>query len=182
MLRLSYRATYRATQKRAPHRATWIVARVRGALRIDVTTGHQTATLVVNGRGSFSCAAAGRRRTCFRVARAGKPIPAPFNHAPQLLFSTDLSDLAARAGDYAITTTDVTTAGGRPGDACFRIRALASAPKPQAPTGSYCFTSKGVLDAVLFPTGSALRLVSFTSRSPKPAFFRPYSSPTPLPG
>jgi hypothetical protein len=181
-LHASYRATYLARQTIRPHRADWLVARTPTALRIDVVTGRRMATLIVGPKGAFSCARAGARRACFRVAKPGKPVPPPFDHAPQALFAADLASLAQHAGDYAISSATAAEGGGRSQDSCFHIRAKASAPKPRVPTGVYCFADVGVLTAIRFPTGSTVRLVTVRMTRPPSVTFRPYSSPTPLPG
>ena len=181
-LRVSYHASYVARQDKAPHRAEWQVAHTPAALRIDVVTRVQTATLIVSSKGAFSCARAGHRRACFRVAKPGKPVPAPFDHAPQALFTSDLHSLAEHAGDYVITPVSTATGGGRAGDSCFRIRAMSSAPNPRVPTGVYCFAHTGVLTAIRFPTGSTVRLTNVRMSRPPASVFHPYSSPTPLPG
>jgi len=181
-LRVSYRASYVARQDKKPHRADWQVAHTPASLRIDVVTSDQTATLIVGPKGAFSCARAGHRRACFRVAKPGKPVPAPFDHAPQALFTSDLHSLAEHAGTYGITPVTPAVGGGRSGDTCFRIRATASAPSPRVPTGVYCFADVGVLTAIRFPTGSTVRLVKVRMSRPPASAFHPYSSPTPLPG
>jgi hypothetical protein len=181
-LRASYRASYVARQDKRPHRADWRVARTPSALRIDVVTGGRTATLIVGPKGAFSCARAGKRRACFRVAKPGRPVPPPFDHAPQALFSADLLTLAQHAGAYAIRGVTTAEGGGRGGDSCFRVRATSTAPKRQVPTGVYCFADVGVLTAIRFPTGSTVRLLDVQMSRPGPTTFRPYSSPTPLPG
>jgi len=181
-LQVSYHASYVARQDRKPHRADWQVAHTPAALRIDVVTSDQTATLIVGSKGAFSCARAGHRKACFRVAKPGKPVPAPFDHAPQALFTSDLHSLAEHAGDYGITPVTASAGGGRNGDRCFRIRAAASAPSPRVPTGVYCFSGAGVLTAIRFPTGSTVRLLKVQMSRPPASVFRPYSSPTPLPG
>ena len=178
----SYLADYVARQDNKPHRADWKVARTPSALRIDVVTGGHTATLIVSSKGAFSCARAGKRKACFRVAKPSKPVPAPFDHAPQAVFAADLVALAQHAGSYSVRAATVAEGGGRTGDSCFRIRATSSAPKPRVPTGVYCFADSGVLTAIRFPTGSTVRLVSVRMRRPAPKAFTPYSSPTPLPG
>ncbi|HET6816712.1 MAG TPA: hypothetical protein VFH66_05740 [Mycobacteriales bacterium] len=180
-LRASYRATYLVRQDRKGHRADWRVAHTPAALRIDVVTHDQTATLIVGPKGAFSCARSGHRRACFLVAKPGRPVPAPFNHAPQALFTSDLKSLAEHAGSYDVAAVASSAAGGRAGDSCFSIRATSSAPKPQVTTGVYCFAPSGLLTAIRFPTGSTVRLVS-SRMAPQPAsVFRPYSSPTPIP-
>jgi hypothetical protein len=151
-------------------------------LRIDVVTNDQTATLIVGPKGAFSCARSGHRKACFRVAKPGKPVPAPFDHAPQALFTSDLHSLAEHAGDYGITPVTTSVGGGHDGDSCFRIRATSAAPKPRVPTGVYCFADAGVLTAISFPTGSTVRLVKVRMSRPPSSVFHPYSSPTPLPG
>ena len=178
----SYRAGYVARQDRKPHHADWRVARTPSALRIDVLAGGHTATLIVSPKGAFSCARAGKRKACFRVAKPGRPVPAPFDHAPQSVFAADLVSLAQHAGAYSIRTATVAEGGGRDGDSCFRIRATSSAPKPRVPTGVYCFADAGVLTAIHFPTGSTVRLAWVRMSKPAATVFRPYSSPTPLPG
>jgi hypothetical protein len=181
-LHASYRASYVARQDNRPHRAEWQVARTPSALRIDVITGGRTATLIVGPKGAFSCARAGKRRACFRVAKPGRPVPPPFDHAPQALFAADLVSLAQHAGTYAIAAATTAEGGGRGGDNCFRVRPTSAATKPRVPTGVYCFADVGVLTAVRFPTGSSVRLVDVRMSRPGPTAFRPYSSPTPLPG
>ena len=180
-LRVSYHASYVVRQDKKPHRADWQVAHTPAALRIDVVTNSQTATLIVGPKGAFSCARAGHRKACFRVAKPGKPIPAPFDHAPQALFTSDLHSLAEHAGDYAVTAVTTSVGGGRSGDTCFRIRATSSAAKPRVPTGVYCFAGTGVLTAIRFPTGSTVQLVTVRMSRPPASVFHPYSSPTPLP-
>jgi hypothetical protein len=181
-LALSYHATYLARQDKEPHRATWQVSHTPTALRIDVVTKRQTATLIVGPKGAFSCARAGHRRACFRVAKPGRPVPAPFDHAPQALFTADLHSLVQHAGAYSISTVTTSEGGGRDGDSCFRVRATSAAPKPRVPTGIYCFAEAGVLTAIRFPTGSTVRLVKVRMSRPRASVFHPYSSPTPLPG
>src|SRR4051812_40815620 len=181
-LRASYRASYVVRQKQRPHHADWQVSRTPSALRIDVITGQRTATLIVGPKGAFSCARAGKRRACFRVAKPGRPVPPPFDHAPQALFASDLLSLAQHAGAYVIRPATSAEGGGRGGDSCFRVGATARAPKPRVPTGVYCFADVGVLTAIRFPTGSSVRLVDVRMHRPGPTTFRPYSSPTPLPG
>ena len=181
-LRVSYHASYVARQDKTPHRADWQVAHTPNALRIDVVTRDQTATLIVGPKGAFSCARAGHRRACFRVAKPGKPVPAPFDHAPQALFTSDLHSLAEHAGDYGISPVTASAGGGRTGDSCFRIRATSTAPNPRVPTGVYCFAPTGVLTAIHFPTGSTVRLTNVRMSRPPSSVFHPYSSPTPLPG
>jgi hypothetical protein len=181
-LRASYHASYVVRQDKKPHRADWQVAHTPAALRIDVVTNAQTATLIVGPKGAFSCARAGHRRACFRVAKPGRPVPAPFNHAPQALFTSDLHSLAEHAGSYDVAAVSTSIGGGRAGDSCYRIRARSGAPKPRVPNGVYCFADVGVLTAIRFPTGSTVRLVKVRMSRPPASTFRPYSSPTPLPG
>src|SRR3954471_6354911 len=130
-LRASYRANYVAHQKERPHRADWQVSRTPSALRIDGVSGRRTAPLIVGSKGAFSCARAGKRRACFRVAKPGRPVPPPFDHAPQALFASDLLSLAQHAGAYVIRGATTADGGGRGGDSCFRVRATSTAPKPR---------------------------------------------------
>jgi hypothetical protein len=181
-LRASYHAAYVARQDSRPHFANWEVDRTPSALRIAVVAQGHTATLIVGPKGAFSCARAGSRRACFRVAKPGRPVPPPFDHAPQALFAADLHSLAQHPGAYAVTTVAPVTGGGRPADHCFKVRATSAAPKPRVPPGIYCFSGAGVLTAIRFPTGSTVRVVSLRMKRPPAKTFRPYASPTPLPG
>jgi hypothetical protein len=181
-LRASYHAAYVARQKSRPHFANWQVDRTPSALRIDVVAEGHTATLIVGTKGAFSCARAGSRRACFRVAKPGRPVPPPFDHAPQALFAADLRTLAQHPGGYDVATVAPVIGGGRRTDHCFRVRATSAAPKPRVPAGAYCFTGAGVLTGIRFPTGSTVRLVSLRMKRPPAKTFRPYASPTPLPG
>ena len=181
-LRASYHASYVARQGKRRHFANWEVDRTPSALRIDVVAGGHTATLIVGSKGAFSCARAGSRRACFRVAKPGRPVPPPFDHAPQALFAADLRALAQHPGAYDVTTVAPVTGGGRASDHCFKVRATSTAPKPRVPAGIYCFTGDGVLTAIRFSTGSTVRVTSLRMKRPPAKVFRPYASPTPLPG
>ena len=180
---LSYAATYRAHLRAPSSTATWHVWRGRRSLRVDVVARRVVATLIVTARGSYSCRQAKRARTCFRVAKAGAPIPAPFDYAPHTLFSTTVDQFAGNAGGY-----DVTTAPGRPAAndvpaaSCFDVRPTASAPKPRALAATYCFSMRGLLTAVTYPSHNTVRLVTATLRPPPSSRFVPYASPTPIPG
>jgi hypothetical protein len=47
---------------------------------------------------------------------------------------------------------------------------------------TYCFTDRGILAAVTYPSGNTVRLQHLKSAAPRHQTFRPYSSPTPVAG
>jgi hypothetical protein len=178
-----YRATYVARQHKPRSRATWHVWHARSALRVDVVEGKVTATLIVTRRAAYSCSRAHHRRTCFRVAHGGKPIPAPFNLAPQALFTSTVRSLSTAADSYRVRAVDAQDGGpARPAATCYSIRATHKSPKPTVATGIYCFAATGIVTSVRYPSGNTVLLTQVRMRAPQPASFRPYSSPTPLPG
>jgi hypothetical protein len=181
--RARYRATYVARQHKPRSRATWHVWHARSALRIDVVERKVTATLIVTHKAAYSCSRAHHRRTCFRVAHGGKPIPAPFNLAPQALFTSTVRSLATATGSYRVRAAGVQEGGPpRPDATCYSVRATAKSPKPRVAPAVYCFAATGVLTAVRYPSGNTVLLAQVRMRAPEPSSFRPYSSPTPLPG
>jgi hypothetical protein len=181
--RVNYTATYAVRQTHPAGSATWRVWRAPAKLRVDVTRGKVTATLIVTPKASFSCHRAGRQRTCLRVAGAGKPVPAPLQLLAQRVFSGDLDTLAG-----ALTSYDVTTAAAQEGNAlvpastCFAVTPHAKAPKSHVDKATYCFSAAGVLTSVVYPSGNAVRLQHVSLTTPSHQSFVPYSSPTPLPG
>jgi hypothetical protein len=180
---LTYAATYRAHLRSPASTATWRVWRGRTSLRVDVVARRVIATLIVTAHGSYSCRKAKRARTCFRVAKAGAPIPAPFDYAPHTLFSTTVDQLARNAGAYVVTAARARPADGQvPASTCFAVRPVASTPKPQALAATYCFSMRGLLTAVTYPSHDTVRLVDAALRTPPTSRFVPYASPTPIPG
>jgi hypothetical protein len=182
-VRANYRATYSVRQQHPSGTATWRVWRTPSTLRVDVTARNVTATLIVTPKASFSCRSARHRRTCFRVAGAGKPVPTPFQLLAQRLFSTDLARLAAQTASYDVTTpTPTPTPSGAAATAgsCFHVSPVAAA-EAGVEEAIYCFSETGVLTAVYYPSGNAVRLVQVVEQAPPPSAFVPYSSPTPLP-
>jgi len=180
-LRATYRASYTAHQAKPSRRVIWRIARTPKSLRIDVVSGRVTATLIVGTHGAFACKAVGHSKICFKVAKPGRPVPAPFDLAPGL-FSTNLRALTTQANRYVISAAGSSGPAAKFASTCFNIRARASALKPRVATGTYCFTDTGVLTSVRFATGSSARLIYVSMRGPKPAVFKPYASPTPLAG
>jgi hypothetical protein len=151
-------------------------------LRVDVVTKQVTATLIVTAKASYSCRRAGHRRTCFRVAGPGQPVPKPFPLLAEKLFSTDIAALASHADSYATSAPTVVDGTVQvPASTCFRLQPLASAPRPRVDKGTYCFSASGVLTSVSYPSGNVVRLQHLSMHSPPRAAFVPYSSPTPLP-
>lgn len=180
---VAYTATYRAHQSSPVSTQTWRVWRTTTSIRVDVTTPHAVTTMIVSPRGAYSCRVANHQRTCFRVAKAGQPIPAPFNLAPHAVFSTDVTQLARNAAAYDVQATrsrEGTT--GIPAATCFAVRPTASAPTPTVNEGTYCLSGNGLITAVMYPSGNTLALTSVTVGPPDPSRFVPYATPTPLPG
>jgi hypothetical protein len=178
----TYQATYTATERHPRSTASWIVWRTPQSLRVDVQTKRTRATLIVSPHGSYSCRAAGKRKTCFRVAKPGKPVPAIFRLLAEQLFSTAVDTLRSRITDYAVTAGAVNDGGpGAPASACFAVRPLSAAPRQGVARGTYCFATTGILTSVQYPSGNVVRLVHVRMTRPPTSVFRPYASPTPIP-
>ncbi|HEX4654841.1 MAG TPA: hypothetical protein VH274_03750 [Mycobacteriales bacterium] len=177
-----FHGTYLVRQRHPTSRATWQVWRTHSSLRVDVRTRHVTATLIRTPRATYSCRRSGHRKTCFRVAKANKPIPAPFRLLAERLFSDSLARLAGRPHSYTVSapatgSVHVPTNGG----ACFKVLV----PKNQSTnlaTATYCLNPSGIFTAVVYPSGNVVRVDHVTTRAPSSDAFHPYSSPTPLPG
>lgn len=178
----SYRATYAAHQRHPAGNAVWKVWRTPALLRVDVITRHVTSTLIVTPRASFSCRAARHRKTCFRVAGAGKPVTDPLQLLAQKLFSTDLAYLAGHASAFTVTAAPALSGSPAvPASACFAVRPKAGTARPRVERATYCFTPTGVLTRATYPSGNYLRLLHLSTGRPPRAAFVPYASPTPLP-
>ena len=177
-----FHATYSVRQQHPSSRATWQVWRTHSSLRVDVATKNVTATLIRTPRATYSCRRSGHRKTCFRVAKTNNPIPAPFRLLAERLFSDSLDRLASRPHSYTVSapaagSVHVATSGGT----CFNVRV----PKNKSAdltTATYCLNSGGIFTAVVYPSGNAVRVDHVTTKPPSSDAFRPYSSPTPLPG
>jgi hypothetical protein len=180
--RSSYRASYIARQHKPRSTAQWQVWHGRRGLRVDVVAHHVTASIIVTGRAAYSCSRSRHRSICFRVAHGGKPVPAPFNSAPQALFTSDVRALAGATGSYRVRAAGtVDGSPGRPDATCFSIHATKRSPRPKVATGVYCFATRtGVLTSVHYPSGNTVLLTSVRMAAPKPPLFHPYSSPTPV--
>jgi hypothetical protein len=175
----SYRASYTARQQKRPHRATWIVWRTPSRLRVDVVAGDKNATLITTPTAAYACGKSNRDKTCFRVAKGNESIPAVLRLDAQELFSDGLAALARRTDDFRVTAAplfdpdlDLT---------CFSIRPDTDAARKAVERGDYCFTDKGVLAAVTYPSGNTVRLDEVAMRTPDAKAFKPYAHPTPLP-
>jgi hypothetical protein len=176
--RTSYSATYVATTSQPRSRTTWRVWRTPTSLRVDVIRGRGSAALIETPQATFACRRAGRARTCFRVAKAGAPIPRPFQLAVEQLFRGFATTLGGQLADYSVATT--TVSGPVAGGSCFSLAPLGAAPRPRIPAGDYCVTDAGVITAIRYSTGSSVRLQSATVATPKAGVFVPYASPTPI--
>jgi len=179
--RAVFHATYRVHREKPGSAATLRVDHNKRAVRVDITAGAATATLIAAPRATFACSRSHGRRACFRVAKKGERIPAPFNLAPASIFTREVARLSAHPNRY-----DIRLAGDRrghrpavPASSCFRVRAK-TGPKPERRPITYCFSSEGVLTFAEYASGNVIRLTSLRQRVPQDAF-RPYSSPTPIP-
>jgi len=177
-----FHASYVVRQKHPSGHAAWRVWRTRRSLRVDVVTKSVTATLIRTPRAAYSCRRSGHHRTCFRVAKGNKPVPAPFRLSAEQLFSDSLTRLATRPHSYSVRTpaagsVTVRTGGGT----CFRVK-VAKNRSTNLATGIYCLSAAGIFTAVVYPSGNVVRVEHVTTRAPDSHAFRPYSSPTPLPG
>jgi hypothetical protein len=178
----SYHARYVARQEDRPHRADWIVWHTPRRLRVDVATDDKFATLITTPTAAFACGKARHDRTCFRIARRDDPIPQVLRLEAQEVFSQGLAALADHTGAYRITTAPADDSPSRvAGLSCFRVRPGTDAPRQGVTRGTYCFTARGVLASVVFPSGSTVALAGISMRAPKDKVFEPYASPTPLP-
>ena len=180
--RAVFHASYVVRQQHPTGHATWRVWRTHHSLRVDVVTKRVTATLIRTRRAAYSCRRSGRHRTCFRVARANKPVPAPFRLLAEQLFSDSLTRLATRPHSYSVRASapgsvPVRTSGGT----CFGVK-VAKSRSHNLATGTYCLSPAGIFTAVVYPSGNVVRVEHVTSKAPDSHAFRPYSSPTPLPG
>lgn len=179
--RAVFHATYRVHREKPGSAATLRVDHNKRSVRVDITTGSATATLIAAPRATFACSRSHGRRACFRVAKKGERIPTPFNLAPASIFTREVARLAAHPNRY-----DIRLAGDRrshgphvPASSCFRVRAK-TGPKPERRPITYCFSAEGVLTFAQYASGNVIRLTSVRQRVPTDAF-RPYSSPTPIP-
>jgi hypothetical protein len=177
-----FRASYVVRQQHPSSHATWRVWRTHRSLRVDVVTKHVTSTLIRSPRATYACRRSGHHRTCFRVAKGDQPIPAPFRLLAERLFSDSLARLAARPHSYSVRTpaagsVPVRTSGGT----CFRVK-VAKGQSANLATATYCVSAAGIFTAVVYPSGNVVRVEHVTSKAPDSNAFRPYSSPTPLPG
>lgn len=176
-----FHGTYLVRQRHPSSHATWRVWRTHSSLRVDVVTKKVTATLIRTPRATYSCRRSGHRKTCFRVAKTNKPIPAPFRLLAERLFTDSLNRLADRPHSYTVTapaagSVHVATNGG----SCFNVKVPKNRSSDLA-TATYCLSSAGVFTAVVYPSGNVVRVAHVTTKAPSSDAFRPYSSPTPLP-
>jgi hypothetical protein len=170
-----YRATYQVRQKHPASRAVWRVWRTHNALRVDVVTKHVTATLIRTPRNTYACRRSGHHKTCFRIAN-GKPVPAPLRLLAERLFTGTLTLLAKAS---PVVTVTLLSTGPRLGN-CFAV----------APThkntvvekAHYCLDPGGILTRVEYPNHNSVQITGVPDQKPTRQDFKPYSSPTPVPG
>jgi hypothetical protein len=170
-----YRANYRVRQRHPSSHATWRVWRTNTSLRVDVVTKHATATLIQGPHNTFACSRSGHRKRCFRVAN-GKSIPAPLHLLAEQLFSANMTSLAKGAPQVTVAIK----ATGPPFGTCFTVT-----PRHKSSSiakGEYCFDESGVLTRVRYPNGNQVVVLNINDHKPDKQVFRPYASPTPLPG
>ena len=171
-----FRATYEVRQKHPSSRATWRVWRTNNALRVDVVTKHATATLIRGPHNTFACTRSGHRKRCFRVAN-GKSVPAPLRLLAEQLFAADMRSLAKGSPPVKVAVS----ATGPPFGTCFAVT-----PRHKSSTiakGEYCLDDAGVLTRVRYPNGNQVQIQKLhDAHAPDKRFFRPYASPTPVPG
>jgi len=182
----TYSASYSFFEATDNQTATVQVWRNPPSLRVDVTAHGTTATLIVGDAATYSCSMTSAHRACLLVAKAGEPLPAPFNVAPANLFSVYVRQLATRTGDYVVSASappsPTTAAPLTTGDvSCFAVTPKAQAAQPQVPAGTYCFFRDGVLASVRYPSGNTVSLQSRQAATPPATQFSPYAKPTPLP-
>lgn len=175
-----FRATYVVRSQHPKAHATWLVWRSANSLRVDVVTKRATATLIRTPKATYSCRKAKHRRTCFRVAKAGKPIPPLFRLLAHTLFSSDVATLAGALNGYDVVVVTPATVGlsGSVG-LCFRVTPTTK--KATLHKAVYCLDDKGVITAVRYPNGNLVRRTHLVMKAPRAKAFVPYSKPTPLP-
>jgi hypothetical protein len=150
-------------------------------LRVDVIRDGATATFIRTAKATYSCAKKKHKVSCFTVAGAGKPAPAPFDVGPATLFSDDLVALSASGISYVVTEAPpVPARGGIPAATCFGVKAGGLTPVPVVQPGTYCFADTGVLTSVTYPSGNTARLLRVRTVAPA-VNFKPYVRPSPLP-
>ena len=178
----SYTAVYDFHQASNNQSATVKVWRAQPVLRVDVVIAGTTASLIVGSDATYSCSIAGARRSCLIVAKAGEPLPAPFDIAPASLFTTDLQQLSTSVNDYTVTSAPAASPSGAvPAAKCFNIAPRSGVTEAKLPRGTYCISGSGLLTAATYPSGNTIRLVSAQTSAPAAGQFSPYASPTPLP-
>ena len=176
----AFHATYVVRQMHPASGATWEVWRTTSSLRVDIVTKHDTATLISTPHATYSCSRGNHHRACFRVAKAGEPIPVALRLLAVRLFTSDLVGIAQHPERYGIAAaTPGSVTGPTNGGTCFHL----TVPKQTGgmETGSYCFDANGILTVAAYPNGNVVRLAHLSAHAPLTSVFTPYSSPTPLP-
>jgi hypothetical protein len=159
--------------------ATMRVDHTPKSVRVDITTGATTATLISTPAATYACTRKHKKHACFRVAKRGERIPAPFNLAPATIFTRDFARLADHPRKYDIGDAgDRQALGDVPASTCYRTSAT-TGPKQERRPVTYCFSDKGVLVYARYASGNVIRLKALRMRV-DPKTFKPYSSPTPL--
>jgi hypothetical protein len=170
-----YRATYVVRQKHPSSKATWRVWRSSNSLRVDVVTKHATATLIRTPNHTYACTRSGHKKRCFRASK-GSSLPPPLRLLAAQLFSANVATLARASSPITVTVTDARP----PLITCFAVTPRNK--QVAIDKGEYCFTSSGVLTQVRYPNGNSVQSQHISSQPPTNNVFRPYASPTPIPG
>jgi hypothetical protein len=177
-----YTATYAFHLQDPDTNASVKVWHAPGKLRVDVTAGKTTATLIVTSAATYSCSVKAAKKTCFKVAGRGQPAPAPFNVGPATLFTADLDNLAAHGRTYTVLAAGPGVAASSvPASTCLAVAPALLSPQPQVKQGIYCFADAGLLTSVTYTTGNSARLTTVDLGPPTPRVFTPYVRPAPLP-
>jgi hypothetical protein len=176
----AFRAIYRVHRAEPGSSAMMRVDHTAKSVRVDITAGATTATLIATPPATYACTRKHKHRACFRVAKRGDRIPRPFNLAPASIFTTDVARLSDHPHKYDVESAGERQAQGDvPASTCFRVRATTGSKKDRRPV-TYCFSDKGVLVYARYASGNVIRLQALRMHV-DPNAFKPYSSPTPLP-
>jgi hypothetical protein len=177
-----YTASYVFHQQSPDSTAAVKVWHAPKQLRVDVTAGSTTATLIVTDATTYSCSVTAKKRTCFTVGVAGRPAQTPFNVGPATLFTADLDNLAAHGTTYTVRGAGVEAAAADvPAATCFAVAPGLLTPQPQVKPGTYCLADVGLLTSVTYANGNSAHLTTVQQAPPTARVFTPYASPSPLP-
>ena len=206
----AYDAQYRFTQLPSNTAGRIRIRQSPPQYRIDIIR-KEGASFFALRTGVVSCSSKGTKKTCYRVAGPGQPVPELFDPGVQRLFRDAVEDLAANPNDYLVTPVDpsptpttsasatapatpsATPSGSLPIPAaeCFRVERTVSTPDPGDESGfengTYCFAEQGVATSITVNSGT-LTLVKLLGPPTANAFKPPAKvqklpavTPTPTP-